>query len=176
MPSDLDESIIKDKLPSTRVKKLARLKAEVVANKLIDKQDYLIIAADTMVYLPSTPGVEHYRMIGKPKDKKEAKKILQELSSSTHWLYTGICVIKIDRTRQIFLDFDKTKVVFRKISDQEIDEYVQNPEVLNHAGGYTIEKSTVDEGFIKEIYGSYSNVLGLPMEKLKEILSMMKVI
>ena len=75
-----------------------------------------------------------------------------------------------DKVR-VFLNHDKTKVFFRKLSSEEINSYAADPEVLNHAGTYTIEKSTVGEGFIKKIKGSYSNVLGLPIEKLRKILS-----
>lgn len=180
VPADIDEKQIKDPVPSRRVKKLALLKAKTVLERLSHEgygENVLIIAADTMVYFQN-------KFIGKPRNKKEAKEILRKLSGSTHWLYTGICVVHVNchceeageagslaMTKKVFLDFDKTKVTFRKLADLEIDSYVKNPKVLNHAGGYTIEKNTVGEGFIKQIKGSYSNVLGLPIEKLRRILT-----
>ncbi len=209
IPADIDEEKISDPMPSRRVKKLALLKAKAVWKRLSHggnegyegnggkNWDVIIIAADTLVYLPTANSRQPTtKFIGKPKDLKHAKEILTLLSGSTHWLYTGICVIyalchpefisgsrnKFGMTTldlkqvqhdncKIFLDYDKTRVFFRKLSSEEINSYIADPEVLNQAGAYTIEKTTFGAGFIKKIKGSYSNVLGLPVEKLKKILS-----
>lgn len=199
VPSEVDEDTIKNKRPAVLVKKIAMLKARTVLKKvswltglrinesygLIKRrqEQVLIIAADTVVYIPKSSLYPlsfcgQAKIIGKPKDKTDAKQILKSLSGSTHYLYTGICAIsltsgKIDKE---FCDFEKTKVVFRKLKESEINQYIENPEVLNHAGTYTIEKSTPGAGFIKKIEGSYTNVLGLPVEKLRKIFKGIKVL
>jgi len=152
IPADIDEEKFQDTRPSVRVKKIAKAKAEAILKRLIHEGSgenegdvgIIIIAADTMVYC-------HGKLIGKPKNLPHAKEILTLLSGSTHYLYTGICLIykSSNGKYKIFLDFDKTKVFFRKLSEEEISSYVADPEVLNHAGTYTIEKSTPGEGFIK---------------------------
>ncbi|MBI3384798.1 septum formation protein Maf [Candidatus Gottesmanbacteria bacterium] len=158
VPSEVDEEKFQDKKPSVRVKKIALAKAKAVLEKA--SKEAVIIAADTMIYYQG-------KFIGKPKSLAEAERMLSLLSGSTHFLYTGTCVIKGNRT---ILDYDKSEVTFRKLMPNEIADCVKDPEVLNHAGAYTIEKTTFGSGFIKKIKGSYSNVLGLPVEKLNKIL------
>lgn len=158
MPSEIDEDKITDPLPSRRVKKIALEKALEIFKK---NKDALIVSADTMVYC-------HKQFIGKPTDLNDAKRILNLLSGTTHYLYSGICVMTPTHT---FLDYDKSEVTFRKLSNEEIDDYIKNNNVLYWAGGYTIEKGTPGASFIKKIKGSGSNVLGLPVKKLKLILN-----
>ena len=164
MPSENDEAKITDPLPSRRVKKIALEKALETIGKIRDDQgkqgETIIISADTMVYC-------NKQFIGKPTDLNDAKRILKLLSGTTHYLYSGICVMTPTHT---FLDYDKSEVTFRKLSNEEIDDYIKNNNVLYWAGGYTIEKGTPGASFIKKIKGSNSNVLGLPVKKLLNIL------
>ncbi len=203
MPAEIDEDKIRLFSPSQTVKKIALLKAQKIQNYLIkhaiarsiSDDELIVIAADTMVY-------SQKKFIGKPKDKNHAKEILRNLSGTTHWLYSGICVlqtsslchsrsnresiknyqidsrfrgndnvVKGNDKMRVFLDFDKSKVTFRKLTKEEIENYVQNNPVELWAGAYTIEKGTPGASFIKEIKGSKSNVLGLPVKKLRRILS-----
>ncbi len=197
VPAEIDEDKIREKSPSATVKKIAFLKANEILKKLKHDEEIIIISADTMVYRRGL-------YIGKPEDENEAKRILTAFSDTTHWLYSGICVLHVypsviaspdasgrgnlvklrlrslsraqrgisprnDNIR-VFLDFDRSRVTFRKLSEEEIEEYVQENNVHLWAGAYTIEKGTAGASFIKEIEGSSSNVLGLPVKKLKKIL------
>lgn len=206
MPAEIEEEKIREKTPSATVKKIALLKSKEISHKIKIVFNYsaiachlktnnrqleetIIISADTMVYIPKSKlKNQKAKFIGKPETKNEAKQILTTLSGSTHWLYSGICVLQIRQIGQIrptcrrgrqirtFLDYDKSKVTFRKLTEKEIDEYVKNNPVTLWAGAYTIEKGTAGAGFIKKIKGSNSNVLGLPVKKLKKILSQIGLI
>lgn len=170
MPAEVEEEKIREKTPSATVKKIALLKAQKVRRQYQKEKELLIISADTMVYCQK-------KYIGKPKSLTDAKQILLTLSNTTHWLYSGICVLHQSFSHsggvkvKTYLDFDKTKVTFRKLDNKEIEEYIANNPVCLWAGAYTIEKGTPGESFIKKIQGSGSNVLGLPMKKLKRILN-----
>ncbi len=188
IPSLVDEDQIQDPLPSRRVKKLALLKAKTVLEKLEhEKNDEItIIAADTLVYLPKLKvksqklkaKEQKAKFIGKPHNLNDAGRILRMLSGKTHYLYSGFCVLKyashlggvMKEKVKIYAGFEKTKMTFRKLKATEIDNYVKTQNVLLFAGSYSIETNTPGVGFIKKIEGSKSNVVGLPMEKLREIL------
>jgi septum formation protein len=177
VPSYIDEDQILDPIPSRRVKKLAKLKAKTVLKKA-HETELVIISADTMVYMPKSKAKNlQSRFIGKPNNLTEAKQILQSLSGSIHFLYSGLCVVwrKNGIVRQ-FLTYAKTKMTFRKISDEEIDKYIKQENVLTFAGAYSIESNRPGVGFIKKMEGSYTNVVGLPIEKLKTILKKVKII
>lgn len=126
--------------------------------------DAIIISADTVV-------IHDGNILGKPKDKREAFKMLQSLQGKSHFVYSGIVVIntKTNKTKQESLG---TKVTFSEISDEEILEYIETGEPLDKAGSYGIQ----DRGgvFVKEIQGCYYNVVGLPLNKLKSMLDKVK--
>ena len=137
------------------VKENALLKAEYVAYKV---DEGIVVGADTVVY----DGKGH--LIGKPKDHKEAKRILKRLFSSPHWVYTGLAVVDA-KTGEYDVDYEKTKIFMQELSDKEIDAYHKHTNPLDKAGGFDIE----GRGglFIRRIEGCYSNVIGLPMAKLR---------
>lgn len=194
LPAEIDEDKIRESSPSATVKKIALEKAKKVLTKIGGiggigdiggrNEEITIISADTMVYLPKANSqrlIANY--IGKPKNKSEAKQILTTLSGTTHWLYSGLCVLqrrmqsrmqrKILNDKEVlikYVEYVKSRVTFRELNEKEIDDYVLNENVTLWAGAYTIEKGTAGAGFIKKITGSNSNVLGLPVEKLKRIL------
>jgi len=140
--------------PIKLVKYNAKLKAEEVSKRVKDK---IIIAADTVVYLN---GYTYH----KPKDNKEAMKFLKSLSGKMHIVYTGLCVLDTKTGKEI-TDYEKTKVFFRELSQQEINYYIKNYNPLDKAGAYGIQE---DFGclFIKKIEGDYYNVVGLPLTRL----------
>ena len=151
--SDIDESSISYKNPYDLVKKLSLLKAKFVAKS---NKNSIIISADTVVVFKN-------KIIGKPKDKRDAKKILKTLSSKMHTVITGFIILDT-QTSEIVSDFEESKVWFRKISEEEIDSYVNSGEPLDKAGGYGIqEKGGI---FVKKIEGDYFNVVGLPLSKV----------
>ena len=124
----------------------------------------IIISADTVV-------VQNDNILGKPKDKQDAFKMLKSLQGKSHFVYSGIVVIntKTNKTKQESLG---TKVTFSEISDEEILEYIETKEPLDKAGSYGIQgRGGV---FVKGIEGCYYNVVGLPLNKLKSMLDEVK--
>lgn len=117
----------------------------------------IVIGADTIVVLDK-------QIINKPKDSKDAVKILKSLSNKKHFVYTGINIIDTKTGNEIF-DYEKTIVYFRKLHDDEINFYVKNHKPLDKAGAYGIQD---DFGclFIEKITGDYYNIMGLPLAKL----------
>ena len=103
------------------------------------------------------------RIIGKPKDEKQAFDILKELSGKTHSVYTGVCVVRGGKEKAFVR---KSRVLFFSLTDERINSYIATGSPMDKAGAYGIQ----DSGFVKKIRGSYSNVMGLPVEKLRKIL------
>ena len=149
--------------PETLVEELAKQKAEEIA-RLPQAQNKWILGADTVVALDG-------EVLGKPKDEADAKRMLTALSGRTHDVYTGVCIIgNLGKRRIEFLEFACTKVVFETLSKEKIEKYVQSGSPMDKAGAYGIQ----DGGLVKEIKGSYSNVVGLPLELCKELLDKIK--
>jgi septum formation protein len=140
---------------------MVEAEAYAKARQVVDKAgDAVIIAADTLVSLAD-------QVIGKPKDENEAREILKKLSGTTHWVISGICFIDA-ATGDRLIAYDRTKVTMAKMSDAEIDEYVASGQGLDKAGGYAVQQGS--DKFIKEIEGSFSNAVGLPLELLERML------
>ena len=107
--------------------------------------------------------------MGKPKNNKNAKEILRILSDNTHKVITSFCIKTIDK--KIIVN-DTTKVSFKKLTEQEIDYYVDNNNVLDKAGAYGIQDWIGYIG-ITNIKGTYNNVMGLPTHLLyKELMKL----
>ncbi len=156
---DLNEQINKNEAPINTVKRLSKEKLELAEKT---KSDGIIITADTIVVLNN-------EIIGKPKNKKDAKKILSKLSNNTHNVYTGFAV-KNCKTNKTIISYVKTAVTFRELSNKEINEYVADGSPLDKAGAYGIQD---DYGavFVSKINGCYYNVVGLPLSKIYESLN-----
>lgn len=145
------------------VKHNAILKARDVARRV---KKGIVIGADTLVYGGNK------KIIGKPRNLKEAKKILHTLFSKPHWVYTGIAVVDC-QTQKTIIGYEKTKVFMIPLTDTEIDRYHRKVSPLDKSGGFDIEgKGGV---FIHRIEGCYSNVIGLPIAKLSFMLKKMGV-
>lgn len=119
----------------------------------------LIITADTVVALDQ-------KILGKPDSHYDAKLMLQSLSGRSHDVITAVCLKSKSKS---FTFFDTTTVVFSEISDSEIDYYIQNFKPFDKSGSYGIQE-WIGVGFISSIEGSYTNVVGLPTEKLRKAL------
>lgn len=128
---------------------------------IIDKfsEDDVIIGCDTVVYCDG-------KVLGKPKDKKHAFEMLNSLSDKTHSVYSGITVAKGNK---IIKEYVCTKIKFSKLTNQEIMSYIGSGEPFGKAGSYAIQG--LGGVFIEEIHGCYYNVVGLPLNKLKHMLS-----
>lgn len=160
-PSDVDESKIREKDPVKLAVFAAVMKAEFVAKKF---PRALVIAADTIV-------VYKNKIFGKPKNRRDAQKTLRFLSGKTHEVITGLAVYSVVSCRDLSLPvtgYEITKVKFKKITDKEIEYYLDNYEVLDKAGSYAIQD--INDMFIKSIKGNYDNVVGLPVKKLKKLI------
>lgn len=158
----IEEEKITAVKPPDLVCKISRQKAEAIVKKLPPKGSYLVIAADTIAFFEG-------KILGKPANKNEAIKMLHLLSGKTHYCYTGICVIDTE-SQKVHQDCAETAVTFKKLTAEEIENYVNTQPVTTKAGGYDICKGSPGEKFLAEIRGSYTNVLGLPLEILLPIL------
>jgi septum formation protein len=163
IPSNISETHYKEKIkdPYILVQKLAKEKALAVEQKVLNEnKNSLIIAADTVVVLGQD-------IMGKAQDDMEAFSILQKLMGRSHLLITGIAVLKLG-SNKLIVDYDETEVTFLNLNDEEIWDYIKTREWKGRAGAYSIrERASL---FIESIKGSYSNVLGLPVQKLYAIL------
>ena len=137
------------------VKSLAAIKAREVAMR--HPQD-TVIGADTVVAFRG-------EVLGKPRDESHAKEMLTAMSGGAQEVYTGVCIIK---DGEEICDAVCTTVVFREVSEAEIDEYIATGESLDKAGAYGIQGGAKE--FVQTISGDYFNVIGLPMKRTAELL------
>lgn len=118
-----------------------------------------LIACDTMVYLN--------RLIGKPKDRKDAFDILSRLQGRTHQVITGVFVKNLE-TGESRIDYEVSLVTFKELSGGQINRYLDRADYLDKAGAYAIQEEGRD--LVEEIIGDVNNVIGLPTEKLQIML------
>ncbi|HBT21739.1 MAG TPA: septum formation protein Maf [Verrucomicrobiales bacterium] len=136
----------------------ARIKAEPIADI---HPECLVIAADTMVYLEDT-------LFGKPTDIDDAHRMLTRLQGRTHQVTTGVSLIY--HNEEISKSFSViTNVTFLSLDAGQISEYLAKIDPLDKAGGYAIQEHK--QMIAKRVSGSVSNVVGLPVERLKEELN-----
>lgn len=143
---------------SALVRENALRKAIDVASRL---KKGVVVGADTLVY------VGNKQIIGKPRNLRDARRILKILFSRPQWVYTGVAVIDA-ATGKTFVDYEKTKVFMISLTEKEIDQYYRRVNPFDKAGGFDIEGW--GSIFIHRIEGCYSNVIGLPMAKLAGML------
>lgn len=151
---DIDEEVLDGEHPIKTVRRLALHKSELASLKV---KEGIVITADTIVVLNN-------EIIGKPKDEKDAYKILSKLSGKTHFVFTGFVVKNLMNGKSI-VDYERTKVTFKKLIPKEIYDYIKTGSPMDKAGAYGIQD---DFGavFVKKIDGCYYNVVGLPLAKL----------
>ena len=161
--SKIDEALVSTTLePSHYCMLLAKLKS---SNVSLYYKDYTVIGADTIVVIND-------KILNKPNDKDEAKKMLLMLSGKTHQVITGVSL----RNRNLNINrkfHQKTSVKFYDLHEKNIDFYIKNYSPLDKAGSYGIQ----DYGatFIEKINGSYENVMGFPIGKFFQILKTLKL-
>ena len=157
VPSPFDESGVPPDEPARYVRRLAEAKAGEVAAL---HPGAWVIGADTIV-------AEGRRLLGKPASPEEAREMLARLSGRTHQVYTGFC-IRREKERARFVDAVGTDVTFKTLSPTEIDWYIRSGEPFDKAGAYAIQG--IGTFLVRRINGSYSNVVGLPVCEVVEIL------
>ena len=133
-------------------------KARAVAERF---PDALVIGADTLVYLVS-------QLFGKPADLAEAQRMLTQLQGRTHQVITGVCLIHLRSHRQKVFAVS-TEVTFHSLNARQIRDYLARISPLDKAGAYAIQEH--GDLIVKNISGSFSNVMGLPIERVREELA-----
>ncbi|AFV06621.1 Septum formation protein Maf [Dehalobacter sp. UNSWDHB] len=159
----VDEALPPGVWPEIGVQDLARRKALSGFEAWLDlsgSADDLILGADTIVVL------DHI-VLGKPADEEEAERMLLNLSGKTHRVMTAIALAAMDKARQqisVETAVEITTVSFRELKVQEIKDYIATGEPMDKAAAYGIQGGAA--GFVTAVSGSWSNVVGLPMELL----------
>ncbi len=157
IPAEIDETIPEDiRFPEQIVKYLSEKKALHILKTVND--DSIVVAADTLVFCDD-------KILGKPRDKRQAYEMMKLLSGRSHNVISGLCVVSKDKK---ICDSVKTEVLFRELSDKEITGYISTNDPYDKAGGYGIQSFA--GAFVSEIKGDYYNVVGLPLSRLISIL------
>ncbi|MBE7080458.1 MAG: septum formation protein Maf [Clostridiales bacterium] len=158
-PSNADENVASYSSPEDLVLQLAALKAQEVALRP-EHEGKIVIGSDTVVAFDG-------EVLGKPKDEADAFRMLKMLSGKKHAVYTGVCFARkqgedfYQETRA-----EKTDVYFVELSDDWIHAYIAGGSPMDKAGAYGIQ----DGGLVEKIEGSYTNVVGFPLELVQEML------
>lgn len=155
MPGDVEEVAHEHLSPLEVCQLNAHRKAFAVAKRI---PDALVLGADTLVFLGN-------EILGKPRDLDEARRMLSRLQGRAHQVVTGVSLIHL-RKHQERIFAASTDVLFHPLDAGQILEYTTRVSTLDKAGAYAIQES--GEVLISEISGSYSNVVGLPLELLRE--------
>lgn len=153
-PAQVDESAVTATSPRALVKELSRLKARAVA-VLPESAGRVVVGADTVVYLD--------KIYGKPRSFAEAVDMILALSGRWHFVFTGVTVISGGRETTFSV---RSSVLIKRLSREQAEEYVRSFEPYDKAGGYAVQEGAVTEDYS----GSYTNIVGLPMERLREVL------
>ena len=155
-PSEINEDIISKENPRKYCIRIAKNKALKALEKYPEE---FILSADTIVFCSN-------KIFLKPKDKEEAKKFLAFFSGRKHNVLTCVCLAKknLIKVKKVL-----TKVTFKRLNAQEIEEYLSTNEWNDKAGAYAIQGYA--EKFIKRVNGSYSNVVGLPLFETYNLLN-----
>ncbi|MCK9259168.1 MAG: Maf family protein [Azoarcus sp.] len=158
--ADVDETPLPDEDVERYVERLALTKAEAGMRRVIWRKmtRHPVLAADTTLELDG-------QIIGKPENAEDARDILQRLSGRTHRVLTAVAVTDGMRTRS---RVSGSEVHFRELSERDIRHYVASGEPMDKAGAYGIQGRAAM--FIKEIHGSYSGIMGLPLFETAELL------
>ena len=156
--ADLDE-ISHLENPSDIAKDLASQKAHAVWEKCQDGKKYFLMASDTIVVLDGV-------LYAKPQDKEDARFILSKLSGRTHQVMTGVTFLFKDEQGKMkeHSFYDLTDVTFSEITDDLMNDYLETGDSMDKAGAYGIQGPSLT--FISRVEGSYSNVVGFPLDKI----------
>ena len=153
-----DESPWPDESPEDYVVRVARDKARNVGS-LVDRS--VVLSADTVVTIEG-------EILGKPRDRSDAIRMLTRLYGRDHQVFTAVCIIN-QLNNEMREGLEKTTVSFRKLTGREIEDYIDRESVMDKAGAYAIQGFA--SAFIPRISGSYSNVMGLPLALVYDFLT-----
>lgn len=152
---DIDEDPRKDELPRAYAQRIALGKAQAVARA----DDEIVLAGDTTIAVGR-------RILGKPEDEADLRRMLGLLSGRRHHCLSAVCLI--DATGKARMRLSDTVVAFKRLTDAEIDAYVASGEGMGKAGGYAIQGRA--EAFVRFLSGSHSGVVGLPVFETRALL------
>jgi septum formation protein len=159
LPPGVDERLLPDEAPREHVLRLSRAKAEAGAARLGGgAAPGVILAADTAVIIDG-------RVLGKPADDADARAMLRSLRGRTHEVLTGVHLLRIDDGRTAG-GVERSRVRFRDFDDLALEAYVTSGEPLDKAGAYGLQGRGAL--LVERVQGSWSNVVGLPLERLPE--------
>lgn len=163
IPQDIDESVLPTESPEQYVNRMALEKAQAGLKSLSEQADHCVLGADTIVVFDG-------QILGKPVNETMGFEMLARLSGRKHQVISAIALID---SINICQDISKTEVSFRELSPELIKRYWQTQEPRDKAGGYGIQG--MGAVFVEELVGSYSGVVGLPIEILYPMLNTFKV-
>lgn len=155
---NVDETRLNNELPLSYVQRIAEAKAQAGWQSLGHRELRPVIGADTSV-------IVEQEVLGKPKNKAEAKVMMQRLSNRQHEVLTAVSVIY---DKQVQTKISHNKVTFAAMTEAEIDWYIDTEEGADKAGAYAVQG--IGALFIKQIEGSYSGIMGLPLRETMELL------
>lgn len=162
VPSHVPEDVKEGESPEDAALRLAVEKAREVSKQF---HEGLVIGADTVVVIDG-------EQLGKPKGRDDAGRMLRLLSGRTHAVITGLAVINA-KTSEIKSTLVRTSVRFKPLSEEDIDVYIGTGDPMDKAGAYGIQGRAA--AFIEGIEGCYSNVVGLPLSELMDVLKSLGV-
>jgi septum formation protein len=164
-PPNVDETLLPNENAEAYVRRVSSAKANAVAQiNLNEGTPAIVIAADTVV-------LAGRQILPKPKDAEDARRMLRLLSAATHEVLTGLSVIRAYDGIS-FERLERTRVEFTRLSETDIDAYIQTKEPFDKAGAYGIQG--IGGRFVRRIEGCYFNVMGLTLARLWEILREMR--
>ena len=152
-PAEAEEKVNLSLFPDQIACALAESKCDEAFRKY---PEATVIGCDTIVVFQN-------EILGKPKDREDAFNTLKKLSGRTHYVITGVCVR--NKFKKL-VEFDTTEVKFNTLTDECIEKYIATGSPMDKAGSYGIQ----DGGVVKEYFGSYTNVVGLPVTLVKKML------
>lgn len=162
LDNQFDETPLIDENARDYVERLALGKA-LSAKTHLSVMQYPILAADTIVVLEG-------KLLGKPKDLNDASQMLKQLSGNTHQVMTSVVMLDSQQTRQAT---SISQVSFSNLTESQIQNYCQTKESLGKAGSYAIQG--VAASFVERIEGSYSGIVGLPLNETRQLLEQFQV-
>ena len=166
---EVDEAINPKKSPKENVASLSALKCQEGVRHILDQKKVIfpVLAADTIVVLEE-------EIFGKPESESDAISMLMKFSGKTHSVITGVTIgiVLSDKTEFHTVNAE-SKVGFAKLGLNDCKEYCKTNEPFDKAGGYGIQG--YGSAFIKEIKGSYSNIVGLPIHEVAELFKKLKI-
>lgn len=160
-PSSVPENLLDHETPEHNARRIALSKAMKIAKA---SRHGIVIGADTIVVLRG-------KILGKPRSHSEARRMLRTLSGNMHTVYTGFALVDVE-THRYTVGIEKTKVWFRELSEEEIEEYVASGSPMDKAGAYGIQD---DYGavFVERVEGCFYNVVGFPLTRFYKALQAM---